>query len=148
MPERQRCQHLLSLLLQLLSLHALLNLGQEGRAGGGRALQAPLLGELVHLHLQLSVGEAHLLELQLALMQLSGRQQMVVRLVKPKQMRSAHPEPDHVSRSNHRFTEKYRGRNMLDYMRGTQSAELGLRKSYRANSPVSSTDTFPGKKKR
>lgn len=72
-------QHLLSLLLQLFGLHALLYLGQEGGAGGGRALQTPLLGELLHLHLQLSVREPHLLELHLALMQLSKRQQMVVR---------------------------------------------------------------------
>lgn len=72
-PERQGCQHLLSLLLQLFRLHALLDLGQEGRAGGGTTLQTPLLSELFHLHLQLSVGEPHLLELQLALVQLSKR---------------------------------------------------------------------------
>ena len=72
-------QHLLSLLLQLLGLHALLYLGQEGRTGGGGVLQAPLLGQLLHLHLQLPVGEPHLLQLQLTLVQLSGRQQRGVR---------------------------------------------------------------------
>lgn len=84
-PQRWRCQHLLSLLLQLLGLHALLYFRQEGRAGGCRALQTPLLSELLHLHLQLSVGEPYLLELQLALMQLSERQQTVVRRAEPKQ---------------------------------------------------------------
>lgn len=113
-----RVWHLLSLLLQLLGLHALLDLREQGRAGGGRALQAPLLCELIHLALQLPAGEPHLLQLQLALVQLSERQQTGVRLAKPKPMRDPNPGRDSASGPRHPLPEKCRGgRNVPGYRR-------------------------------
>ena len=124
-------QHLLSLLLQLLGLHALLYLGQEGRTGGGGVLQAPLLGQLLHLHLQLPVGEPHLLQLQLTLVQLSGRQQRGVR----------GPSPTTNLQENTEW-----GRSKLEGVQGMQLVKYRFGKLYRTNSPASSTDKFQKEK--
>lgn len=66
----QEGKYLFSFLFQLLCLHALLYLRQQGRAGCVEILETSLLAELFYLPLQLPVGQPHLLELHLALVQL------------------------------------------------------------------------------
>lgn len=68
--QRLEGKYLFSFLLQLLCLHALLYLREQGCAGCVEVLETFLLAELLHLALQLPVGQPHLLELQLALVQL------------------------------------------------------------------------------
>lgn len=71
--QRLEGKYLFSFLLQLLCLHALLYLREQGCAGCVEVLETFLLAELLHLALQLPVGQPHLLELQLALVQLGKK---------------------------------------------------------------------------